>query len=206
MSVPFKAVLLTAFLCLLTGVPAGAAVIFSDNFDASLPSSILNASVPDWSATNGTVDYIKTGGYGISCVGGVGGCIDLDGSTADSADFAWGTPITFFAGNAYSLSYTISGNQRILTASDTVAVTLGSVTVSHTLPGNATFQSFNLFFAPGSTFVGSVVFSNAGGDNIGVILDNVTLESRNPQGEVPEPSTYALVGLGLVAAAFFRRR
>jgi hypothetical protein len=52
---------------------------------------------------------------------------------------------------------------------------------------NAPFATFTLPFTLSGTTSGTVFFEHDGGDNFGIILDNVVLESRGAQG-VPEPS------------------
>jgi hypothetical protein len=47
-------------------------------------------------------------------------------------------------------------------------------------------------------------FENAGGDNIGMLLDNVKVEQH--VAAIPEPQTYALMGMGLLAVGFAARR
>jgi len=43
-------------------------------------------------------------------------------------------------------------------------------------------------------------------DSFGGLLDNISIEKVGGGGEVPEPGTFVLVGLGLVGAYFIRRR
>lgn len=55
--------------------------------------------------------------------------------------------------------------------------------------------------APGADLLGqSIVFDQAGGDNVGLILDSVTLT------EAPEPGSVLLMGLGLAGIGLLRRR
>jgi hypothetical protein len=185
-----------------------AAILFFDDFDSSLPATTLNADVPGWTTTAGTVDYIKSGGFGIACVGGTGGCIDLDGSTFDAATpFETATSFPIVAGRFYKLSFRLSGNQRG-GASDTVTYEFGDL--SGSVGPLASADPYTLysdtFFATADSS-STIRFANAGGDNFGAILDDVTLEETIKGGGVPEPSSFALLGLGIVAlvARKFRR-
>lgn len=186
-----------------------AAIIFLDTFDTSLAATTLNAAVPGWATSDGTVDYIKSGGYGISCSGGVGGCIDLDGSTANAATpFETSTAFSINAGSFYVLTFWLSGNQRGA-AADTVSYAFGDLagTVGPLASSNPfTVYTFSFFATANSS--STIQFANAGGDNYGAILDAVKLqEIRKGGGEIPEPSSFALLGIGIVGLAVrkFRR-
>jgi hypothetical protein len=177
-----------------------AAVIFHDTFDASLPATQLNADIPNWTESNGTIDYIKDIDFGIRCLGNAGGCVDLDGSTGDAGDLMTSAPISLLAGYNYTLSYYLAGNQRN-GPSDTLNVSFAGQTNSHTLASNAPWTAYSITVAPVANASTAVLFSHVGGDNIGIILDSVVVEQT-----VPEPSSIALFGAGGLAIAFLRRR
>jgi hypothetical protein len=203
-----KPALIPVVLCAMLGVGSQAAVIFFDDFDSSLPATTLNAAVPGWTTTDGTVDYVKSGSFGITCFGGVGGCIDLDGSTSDAATpFETKASFSIMPGTFYVLSFRLSGNQRG-GSTDTVSYAFGDLsgTVGPLAPTDPFgFYSFSFF----ATKAGSstIRFANAGGDNIGAILDDVKLEAiRKGGGEVPEPSSFALLGAGVMGLLARRLR
>ncbi|MBC7925831.1 MAG: PEP-CTERM sorting domain-containing protein [Bryobacteraceae bacterium] len=176
------------------------AVIYSDDFDTSLPATVLNANVPGWEALNGTVDYGKNGAFGLSCRGGAGGCIDLDGTTRSAADFTSLATFNLLAGNTYTLTYWFSGSQR--TGPDSMMVSFGGQTNTHAdIPASAPFSQFSLLVAPLVDTTSNIVFSHAGGDDFGLILDDVSLD-ESPAGVVPEPSSLLLLsgGLGILWA------
>lgn len=204
-----KHLALTAALVAISATGSHAAIIFLDTFDSSLGMTTLNATVPGWTTTDGTIDYIKTGDFGITCSGGVGGCIDLDGSTSNAATpFETTTSFAINPGNFYVLTFRLSGNQRG-GSSDSVTYAFGDL--SGTIGPLAPSDPFGLYsFSFFATKAGSstIRFANAGGDNFGAILDDVKLEAIPKEGgEVPEPSSFALLGLGIVglAARKFRR-
>jgi hypothetical protein len=188
-----------------------AAVVFQDNFDADNPSSALNFnSLINWTVAGGTVDYIRSGGFGITCAGGTGACLDLDGSTGNAGRIVSRTAFSLIGGDSYLIEGLVSGNQRggssdsvivglIDDATNTVAT---SATFSGILPGRP-FQITQLMVtATSGNF--RVFWEGVGADNVGVILDNVTFSDATTR--VPEPGTLALAGLGLLAAVSLRKR
>lgn len=191
-------------LVLGLAAPASATVIFSESFDTSLPSSSLNATIPGWATSAGTVDYIKSGNFGINCLGGVGGCVDLDGSTNSGALFVSDASFGMLAGNTYELTFWLSGNQRG-GGSDTVIVSLGTSTLQVTRSPFDPFEQFTLLFTPNSNTSSVISFQHLGGDNVGAILDGVTLTDLGAPG-IPEPGTMALLGGALAGLAYLRRR
>lgn len=186
----------------LISTSAQAAVIFQDNFDSEAGAPGQHAlnynSFDQWSVSNGTVDVVSTGGWGITCVGGTGKCVDLDGSTGNAGTFT--SDLISLAEGTYTLSFDISGNQRW--GRDDLGVTLGGFfNESFSLASNDSWQTVSHTFDVTSTTAASFIFNHAGGDNIGIMLDNVSLESV----DVPEPASIAIFGLGIVGLGFARR-
>jgi hypothetical protein len=209
--------------------PASAAVLYSNNFDAENGgATALNYnSFNGLTVTDGTVDLVASGDFGIICPGGAGACVDLDGSTnnsglTSSASYAFG------AGQRMELSFLFSGNQRG-GADDSFEVrfnlsgfntgtygynstALGSLTFSFAsneigflitgVPSGFGPTDFTLFFTADNAGSASFSFEDFGNDNVGIVIDNVALAA------VPEPSTWAMLilGFGVVGAAARRRR
>ncbi|MBX3636030.1 MAG: PEP-CTERM sorting domain-containing protein [Rubrivivax sp.] len=202
-----------AVVAALFAAPAQAGIIFSDNFDADNASSALNFNnLINWTVSGGTIDYIRSGGFGISCVGGTGGCLDMDGSTGSAGRITSRQLFDFDDGVLYFFDLALSGNQRG-GASDTVNFGLiresdgalfGGV-IGPIAPG-APFSGYSGGFdgvnVPGSW---RLFIEGVGGDNIGAILDNVVLRD-NRTATVPEPATLLLSGLALLAVGAVRRR
>jgi hypothetical protein len=201
-----------ALAAAFVAAPATAAILFQDNFDSDHVSSVLDvASLNNWTISNGTVDYIRSGGFGITCFGGTGGCLDMDGSTNNAGRITSIATYNFLAGVTYTLEAQVSGNQRggptdsiSLGFFDTVAV---ADAASATYGGIASADPFaprTIGFTPGSAGTYRLFIEGVGGDNVGVILDNVLL--RDDRTAVPEPATLLLSGLALLAAGAARRR
>mgnify|MGYP000854143153 CR=1 FL=1 len=211
--------------------PASASVVFSDTFNGENGgNSSLNYNGFANFAVAGQVDLVKSGDYGITCQGA---CVDLDGSSGpgritslSSFAFAAGDKVRFtvsMSGNQrdqnsdnFYLGYSFGSNVTMLNygynfanlgASDQVvlpSVTTTGVSTSYVIAGAQGFGSYSIFFTAGNA--GSLKFfvGTNSGDNIGPLVDNVSLNLAN---RVPEPAAWAmmLAGFGLVGAAMRRR-
>lgn len=190
-----------AILVTTTAISAGtqAGVFFEDNFDSegNPGASVLNyTGFANWTVENGTVDLIADPNqWGIDCVGGTGKCVDLDGSTGNAGTLN-SSSFTLSAGT-YSLIFDISGNQR--SGSDSMLVTLGGfLNKTFELSASDPWQTIVQSFTVTQETTNFISFNHKGGDNIGIMLDNVSV--------VPEPGTIALLGLGLAGLGAARRR
>ena len=171
--------------------PASATVIFSDDFD--LNALGLNTTPAGWSAVGGTVDIVGAGGpFASLCAGGPSPsrCIDLDGSTGNAADLQ--TSIVVPTAGSYLLSFWLQPNDRVV-GSDTVTISFGSYSEIFTLPSLGNNADSWTFYQRSVSFGGAgaqtLSFDHAGGDNVGILLDNVQVETA-----VPEPGTLLLLG------------
>jgi hypothetical protein len=181
-----------ALLC----AAANASVLFSDDFDGDTPG--LNAVPPGWTVTGGTVDIIGSGPHGnlFDLVPGHGYYVDLDGSTNSSGLMSHG-PLALNAGTPYHLTFLLAGSQRGDTNSVLYGIDFNGDGVvdlfnSAIVPSAQPFTSFDMGFLAPTTSSARIIFRNSGGDNLGALLDNVSLTSV-----VPEPEPFALLATGL---------
>ena len=201
-------VTVAAFMAAAPAAQAG--VLFSDNFDTQGNANATNFNgFTNWSVTDGSVDYIRSGlQFGIHCAGNTGGCVDLDGSTMNAGLMSSKVVYDLLAGTTYFFSLDLSGSQvrderNTVNFGFALANDLGSFLASEmvTLARTNPFGTYTVAYTPGANVSARLVIGNAGGDNVGLILDNVVLTSK-----VPEPGTLALLGLGLAAIGLRRRR
>lgn len=197
--------LLAVALCLVTARGASASVIFSDNFDGENGGvGALNyAGFANFAVTLGTVDLIGNGFFDF--LPGNGLYVDLDGSTSDAGVMTKSAPMALGAGS-YVLSFDLAGNRRSY-PTDSISINVfgiggpyGSLLLP-AIPSASPFTNYTIPFVLGSADAGvQFSFSNAGGDNVGALLDDVQLSS------VPEPTTLALLGSAVVGLVVRRRR
>ena len=150
----------------------------------------LNSTPIGWSVTNGTVDIGNINswtGYPNSYDGTV---VDLDGSTGKSGRLSLSQFLQ--AGKTYRLTYSIAGNWRS-SEGDYLEVSFGDAKTGYNVAANQLFEQKTLDFTPNSSGSYSIQFQNSGGDNIGVLLDNIGVqETAETQTITPEVLSVAL--------------
>lgn len=229
-----KTRILVAAAAMVTAVSAEAATVFSDDFNAEATGAPV-ASLANWNIL-GTVDVVgTTNPYGITVSGPASGnVIDLDGSPGPG-EIVMKNAFAFNAGDTVSLSFVLGGSQRVSGTDNFFTRLIFGAPFSQAVSngvGTGVFSvltGVNGFFAPTATFnrtiasttpfgtssfsfvagnAGSIrlAFGSTSKDNIGPLLDNVSL-GVTPSA-VPEPATWLmmLAGFGIVGSAMRRRR
>lgn len=168
-------------------------LVFADNFNSNTLG--LNKVPTGWTVTNGTVDIIGTGFYDLQP--GHGAYIDLDGSTSNAGILS--TSLSLTAGVTYTAAFSLAGNQRNA-STESVTVAFGDTSFVYAMPSSQAFTTYSLAFTPSASGSFALSFSNAGGDNVGALLDNVSVTA------VPEPQSLALLLAGVVVTGAVARR
>jgi hypothetical protein len=171
--------------------------IFQDNFDTENGgTAILNYNnFANWIISGGTVDLIGQGSSW-DYYPGHGLYVDLDGSTSNAGTM---TTKTAFGIGQYTLQFDLGGCY-VRNENNTVTVSLGDYSENIVMSRYDKLTTFTRSVYISSPSSMNLSFNNAGGDNVGLILDNVKLSS------VPEPATMALVGIGIVGLLARRKK
>ncbi len=198
-----KGLTLTLAAIAFVSVAAPAAPVFFDDFNAENGGvgQLNYTGFVNWTVSDGTVDLIGNGFHDF--LPGNGLYVDMDGSTGNAGKMMTSGPISLQAGT-YALSYELAGNQRN-TQQETVFVEVhvGLFSTSHSLAKDAPFTLFTQQFTLASAQDIAISFEGAGGDNIGMLLDNVKIEAISV---VPTPGAIVLGGLGTSLVGWLRRR
>lgn len=200
-----RTVIISAAVAIGFSAGAQAAVIFMDDFNGENGGTgALNyAGFANWTVSGGTVDLIGVGGP-FDFQPGNGLYVDMDGSSRNAGKIETSASFNLTPGTLYELSFDLAGNHRN-TAQESVTMEVGVGSVLSeifSLGQNVAFTTFTRQFSVGAATSVTISFEGAGGDNIGMLLDNVVLSSV----DVPEPATLGLLGVGLLAAPLLRRR
>jgi hypothetical protein len=180
-----------------------ATTIFSDNFNAENGGGgVLNYnSFTNWSVSGGTVDLIGSPGF-FDFFPQNGLYVDLDGTSFLAGTLtSIGIPVT---PGSYILSFLLAGSQRgdFNTVHVNISGGLASSTYSLNSATPLTIETMSFTVLAPTTI--NLSFHNEGGDNIGLILDNVNL---NRVSGVPDSgSTIVFLAIGMFALGLMGRK
>lgn len=193
---------------LMTSLIAQAGVILSENFNELTPQLTAFSAGPFHTMNGTNIDIVGGSLFGNLCISPESGhCIDMGGSFGNNAVgvFQSNHAFTLVPGGSYYLSFDLIGSHRLgLTTSTTVnfgpysntfVLTSGDVTsgiVVNQLVTVSTTETTYLTFT-----------NNSPNDNIGSVLDNVSIASGSP---IPEPGTLLMLGPGVLGIGGLLRR
>jgi hypothetical protein len=191
-----KRMVFSALLCVYVVTPAMADIFFDDFNSESI--GLNYSSFANWDVSDGSVDVIGVDSSW-NWFPAYGRYVDMDGSTGNAGKIT--TKVSFdLAPGTYTLSFDLAGNQR-QGADDTVIVQvdMGSLfNRSYTLSASTPFTTFTEMFTVGAATSAKLSFEGVGGDNVGMLLDNVRL--------TPVPGAVLLGMLGLSVAGIRLRK
>ena len=148
-------------------------ILLDDNFDSENGGQgVFNYdNFANWDVMDGSVDLLGNGYYDF--LPGNGLYVDLDGTTSDAGNLVSKTAFILEPGD-YVLEFRLAGSQR--GEVNTVTVTLGSVfSEEFTLESDEPFTTITRNISVLEPTIGKLSFDHSGGDDFGLLLDNVKL-------------------------------
>lgn len=222
----FRTAGLAAALALATAAPgAFAQTLFFDDFETGNTGG-ANSVPSGWTLVGGYVDIIGDSYFPELCLDPAREehCIDMDGSGGAAGHIATAQSFTLIDGGAYTLSFDYTKNWFQGGADNVMNFGVGGFMSSLTYPGSEDVLPYRTitFDFTGDGSEAAIFFQHLGGDNGGIIIDNVLLVGPDPSAlntgggagvgaggagsDVPLPAGLPLALSGLAALGLLRRR
>ena len=184
---------------------AQAVILLDDNFDGENGGSFALdfTGFTNWNVLNGSVDLIGNGAF--DEFPGNGLYVDLDGGTSDAGDLTSSTAFAFNPGDTVTLTFDILGEAGGAVNLNEMTVSLGGI-FSEDFDSNTPTGMQTINAVVSSSETANLVFSHAGGDNTGLFIDNVVLQSSSAS--VPfefSPGMGILLSMGVFGAYKYRK-
>ncbi|MEM9839526.1 MAG: PEP-CTERM sorting domain-containing protein [Pseudomonadota bacterium] len=194
------------------GAANATTTVFEETWDQDAldNGTVLNFNGFDnWTVTDGFVDLISSGGFGLSCNGGMGGCIDADGSGSSATGMTIETTMEFLfeAGREYTFSATYSGSQR--SGTDALNFSIDGLMDEDIIGIMSTdpFTTFTISFTPTVNTMAAIMISVPGPlDALGPIVDDILLTVADVNNPVPVPAALPLFLAGAAGLGALKRR
>lgn len=203
-----------ALVTIATAAYAAPTELFFDDFDSSSNIPGGNTTPAGWSVSGGTVDIVGPPSYFPTiCAAGAINCIDMDGSSGNAGRLTSNASFSLLAGVEYTLSFDYSWNWHMQGNPNTMTFGVGGFSDSLTTNGTRTAYVHKPYTALSFSFIGngsfgSIFFDHQGGDNGGIVIDNVRLvgELGQTAPAVPLPAGAPLILTALAGLGLLRRR
>jgi hypothetical protein len=197
--------------CLSAPVSAST-LVFEDKFEQENEGKVatIYTKFAKWNVTKGSVDLI--GREPFKFVPDVDGLyVDLDGTSMSAGTLETKDEFTFNPGDVFDLSFQLAGSQKGL-GDDSVQVSLGNLfKETLTLSPDKPFTTYTRTIKAKEKGTMKLAFAGVGGDNVGLLLDNVslskTLGAQNPTTSVNEPTSgLSILTIGIFGAVLCIRK